>query len=284
MTRADEAAPAAWRGRPTREWAQYLGVPQLELHPRLPSTNARLRVLAQAGVASFTTVVAGEQTAGRGREGRTWHSPPDTGLWMSVLLEAASNSGAGVLPLAVGVSVARALEEMSGARIGLKWPNDLLLGPAKLAGILCEAYGEADRRVIVGIGVNVRRPAGGYPAELAGLAGFLEEVSEEGLEMPRLAGAILGELRSWAHPAPEFLSGALQAEWETRDCLRGRPVRLDSGIRGTVQGVSSEGYLTVLSADGSVALARAGSVQVESWGFPRSAAVRGTGGTNQPGP
>lgn len=268
MNRADGAAPLAWRGRSAREWAECLGVPALEIHACLPSTNGRLRALAEAGAAPFTAVVAGEQSAGRGRVGRRWHSPPDAGLWMSVLVEVAGARGSGILPLAVGVSAARALEEVSGARVGLKWPNDILLGEKKLAGILCEAHDGGGRSAIVGIGVNVRRPREGYPAELAAHAGFLEEVCEDGVELPRLAWVIIRELRAWVHPPPPLLAGALRGEWEARDILPGRPVRLDTGTCGTARDVSSEGWLRILAADGSVATARAGGVEVLGSGPP----------------
>ena len=257
---ADGVALAAWHSRPAREWAGYLGVPELELHGRLPSTNSRLRTLAELGAAPFTTVVAGEQTAGRGRVGRRWHSPPGAGLWMSVLLEVEGAPKIGVLPLAVGVSAAHALEEVSGSAVGLKWPNDILLGRGKLAGILCEVAGEGGRLAIVGIGVNVRRPGEGYPVNLAVRAGFLEEAAGGGVEVPRLARAIIRELRAWAQPPPARLAGALREEWEARDILRGRPVRLDAGTCGLAQDVSTEGWLRVLAADGSVATARAGGV------------------------
>lgn len=265
--------PPEWRSRLPGEWAEDLGVPALELHARIGSTNRRLRRLAAAGATPWTTVIAGEQTAGRGRAGRRWHSPPGAGLWMSVLLETAGASGSGVLPLAAGVSVARALEEMSGVPMGLKWPNDILFGGRKIAGILCEADGQDARRAIVGIGVNVRRPQEGYPPSLESHAAFLGEASAGGIALPRLAGSIIRELHRWADPPPARLSGALRGEWEARDHLPGRPVRLEGGTSGTAWGVSAEGWLKVTSADGTVATVRAGAVEVADWGSPRFTAA-----------
>ena len=268
--------PPEWRGRPPGEWAEELGVPALELHARIGSTNRRLRTLAAGGAAvPWTTVVAGEQTAGRGRAGRSWHSPPGAGLWMSVLLETVGASGSGVLPLAAGVSVARALEEMSGAPMGLKWPNDILFGERKIAGILCEAHGQDACRAIVGIGVNVRRPQEGYPPGLEARAAFLGEASAGRIGLPRLAGSIIRELRRWADPPPPRLSGAVRGEWEARDVLPGRPVRLAGGTSGTARGVSGEGWLRVTSADGTMATVRAGAVEVAGWGSPRVTPARG---------
>ena len=267
--------PPEWRSRLPCEWAEDLGVPALELHARIGSTNHRLRRLAAAGAAAWTTVVAGEQTAGRGRAGRRWHSPPGAGLWMSVLLETVGASGSGVLPLAAGVSVARALEEASGAPMGLKWPNDILFGGRKIAGILCEADGPDARGAIVGIGVNVRRPHEGYPPGLESHAAFLGEASAGGIGLPRLAGSIIRELHRWADPPPARLSGALRGEWEARDLLPGRPVRLAGGTSGTACGVSGEGWLKVTSADGRVATVRAGAVQVADWGSRQFTAAPG---------
>ena len=265
----DGSLPPEWRGRLPGEWAEELGVPALELHARIGSTNRRLRSLAAVGGAvPWTTVVAGEQTAGRGRAGRSWHSPPGAGLWMSVLLELDADSGSGILPLAAGVSVARALEEVSGAPMGLKWPNDILFGGRKIAGILCEARGPDARGAIVGIGVNVRRPEEGYPPGLEVHAAFLGEASAAGVRLPRLAGAIIRELHRWAAPPPARLAGALRGEWEARDVLPGRPVRLAGGRSGTARGVSGEGWLRVTAADGTLATVRAGAVEVAGWGSP----------------
>ena len=271
----DGSLPPEWGGRRPGEWAEELGVPALELHARIGSTNRRLRSLAAAGAAPWTTVVAGEQTAGRGRAGRRWHSPPGAGLWMSVLLETDGGAGSGVLPLAAGVSVARALEEASGAPMGLKWPNDILSGRGKIAGILCEAHGRDARAAIVGIGVNVRRPEEGYPTGLEAHAAFLREASAGGVGLPRLAGSIIRELHRWAAPAPARLSGDLRGEWEARDVLPGRPVRLAGGRSGTARGVSGEGWLEVTAADGTVATVHAGAVEVAGWGSPSFMAARG---------
>ena len=272
---AGGSLPPEWQGRRRDEWAARLGVPALEIHPRIGSTNRRLRSLAEGPAAPWTTVVAGEQTAGRGRGGRRWHSPPGAGLWMSVLIETAGASGSGVLPLAAGVAVAHALEEAGGAPMGLKWPNDVLFGRRKIAGILCEAQGRDGRAAIVGIGVNVRRPVEGYPPGLDARTAFLGEVSAGGIGLPRLAGAIIRELRRWADPPPARLSGALRGEWDARDVLPGRPVRLAGGRSGTACGVSDEGRLEVAGADGTVAAVRAGAVEVAGWGSPSFMATGG---------
>jgi BirA family biotin operon repressor/biotin-[acetyl-CoA-carboxylase] ligase len=255
--------PAAWRERDISDWQAEIGVPRLEISMVLPSTNDRARDLAATGAAPMTTVIAGTQSSGRGRSGRSWHSPPDSGLWISVIL-AGEMGAAGVLPLAVGVGVARALERFSPRRVDLKWPNDLLVDDRKVAGILCEATGDSRHGIVVGIGVNLRRPPEGVPEELEESIIFLEEVSAGMVPEPALTRALIGELGRWAQPAPPSLEGRLRTEWEERDCLRGRAVRTESGPVGTATGISSDGALEIRSSTGETVRIRSGGVRLET--------------------
>jgi BirA family biotin operon repressor/biotin-[acetyl-CoA-carboxylase] ligase len=253
--------PRAWRGRDVGAWAGELGVPSLELTGILPSTNDRLRDLALSGAKPFATVIAGAQSRGRGRGGKGWHSPPDSGLWISILL-GGEGGAPGVLPLAVGVAAARALEHFSAVPVALKWPNDLLVGGRKMAGILCEATGDGREGIVVGIGVNLRRTSLTIPDELVESMAFLEEVSGAEIPEPSLARILLSELRRWTHPTPSSLDGRLRAEWERRDILRGQPVRVESGLEGVALGVSNDGSLAVAESGGRVAQVRSGSVRL----------------------
>lgn len=278
-----QTAPG-WPGRGSDAWARELGIPMLELHRSLTSTNGRLRVLAQQGAPPFSTVVADEQTSGRGREGRRWHSPRGGGLWFSVLLSLGSGGTVGVLPLAVGVAVAIAIERWSRGGVGLKWPNDLMIGHRKVGGVLCESAGDSavvisdstehpTRLVAVGIGINLRRQISGLPEDLMGSAGFMEESAGQAVPEPELAREIIAQLRRWAQPLPGSLAGGLRSEWESRDHLQGRRVRLDTGLVGRAVGVSSEGALQVTASDGSTIPVRAGSVRLDEAGV--SAALYG---------
>ena len=266
-------ATSAWSGRDPDEWARHLGVPLLELYTSLPSTNARLRVLASEGAPAFSTVVADEQTAGRGREGRNWHSPSGAGLWFSILLSLEPARTGGVLPLAVGVSVARAIERWNGPGVRLKWPNDLLIGDRKVAGVLCESAGDSGSLVAVGIGVNLRTPSSELPSELTDSVGFVEPLADRAIRETEMAREVIAQLRRWAQPVPRTLTGALRAEWESRDLLRGQSVRLEGGVAGRSLGVSSDGALILSKADGSSIAVRAGSVRLGEAGA--SAALYG---------
>ena len=258
--------PRGWRERSLESWEAELGVPRLELHDELPSTNDRLRDLAHGGTPAFTGVVAETQTKGRGRMGREWHSPPGSGLWMSVLVRDMSDRFSGILPLAVGVAVARALERMIADSVALKWPNDILIGDRKVAGILCETVGEPGAGIIVGIGVNLRTPEGGLPPDLAPGVAFLEGVSGLAMAEPAVARLLLGELGRWVRPVPDRLEGRLLAEWEARDCLSGRAVILDGGVSGTARGVRADGALVVTLTDGREVDVRAGGVRLAGGG------------------
>ena len=134
----------------------------VEVVDRTGSTNADLLARALGGAPEGLVLAAEEQSAGRGRMGRTWVSPPYAALTFSLLVRPAAVPPArrGWLPLLAGVAVASAVTAVTGVQTRLKWPNDVLAGPAKLAGILAEAAGDA---VVVGVGLNVSTEPGELP-------------------------------------------------------------------------------------------------------------------------
>jgi BirA family biotin operon repressor/biotin-[acetyl-CoA-carboxylase] ligase len=167
---------------------------RLEWHPEIDSTNERALALAARGAPEGTTVVAGQQHAGRGRLGRSWFSPPGAGLYVSTIVRPAPATP--LVTIAAGVSLARATVRATGLPVELKWPNDLVIGRPwrKLAGILCETSGTGSRvdAVVVGIGVNLAPAA--YPSELADRASSIEAELGRPLDSVRLAVEILAEL------------------------------------------------------------------------------------------
>ena len=128
------------------------------------STNLRLKEAARAGMASAPCLlIADSQTAGRGRLGRTFVSPPGAGLYMSLLCAPPAGTGSGGVTILAAVAVCRAIEELTGLSPKIKWVNDLFLGGKKVCGILAEGL---EAGVILGIGVNLISPPGGYPPEV----------------------------------------------------------------------------------------------------------------------
>jgi len=249
----------------------------VEILPSIDSTNTELMRRARAGRCEPTLLVAEQQTAGRGRLGRAWHSDAGASLMLSLGLPLAPADWSG-LSLAVGVSVAESLQPVlpprdkgpgagHPARVGLKWPNDLwLAGDRKLGGILVETASAvapqgaagapaapAPRYVVVGIGINVL-PRGGEGMSTP--PGSLQDV-EPGLDAPaallRIAPPLVAMLR--AFEAQGF--SPVRPRFAARDVLQGRAVALSDGTTGTAHGVGEDGALLVHTAGGMQAITSA---------------------------
>ena len=218
------------------------------------STNDDARALARSGAPEGTVVLASRQTSGRGRLGRAWESPEGGAYLSFVLRPPVAPAHVASLALAVALGVARGLESL-GVAPRLKWPNDVLLGEGKLAGVLLEMSAETDRVewVVAGVGVNVRRPAVAQP----GATYLADEVAD--VRLAQVAAAVLDGVDA-AYEA--WLGGgfsAIRAEYEARFALRGDDVRVSEmtgGVRaaGIVEGVDDEGRLLVREAGGVVAV------------------------------
>ena len=213
-----------------------LGLPRV--HYRVTdSTNARARELAIAGARHGTVVTAGEQSAGRGRQGRTWSAAPGRALLCSIVIR----DPVALLPLAAGVAVA----EVIGPLARLKWPNDVLVDGRKVAGILVEGRPQ-EGWAVVGIGLNVALRVADFPVELRETAGTLG-LSPADVE-PTLV-AVLGRLEAWISVDAASLVEAVR----DRDALYGREVRWADG-RGVGAGIDAGGRLLVTTEGGTVAL------------------------------
>lgn len=213
-----------------------LGYPRVH-YRAIGSTNARARELAGAGAPHGTLVTAAEQSAGRGRQGRTWTAAPGRALLCSVVIRDPPR----LLPLVTGVGVA----EVVGPDAVLKWPNDVLVEGRKVAGILVEGRPQ-EGWAVVGVGLNVALQVSDFPPELRETAGTLGLSTEE-IE-PTLT-AVLGHLGRWIAAPVESVLAAVRE----RDALLGRPVRWAAG-HGTGAGVDGSGRLLVDTDDGTVAL------------------------------
>lgn len=144
--------------------------------PEIESTNTYLKELAKMGEKEGKIIIAASQTAGRGRMGRSFHSPNGTGLYMSLLLRPdCSPEEISLITPAAAVAAAEAIEELSGKRTGIKWVNDIFINSLKVCGILTEASFKESKTdyAIVGAGFNISLPKGGFPDELAHIAGAI---------------------------------------------------------------------------------------------------------------
>ena len=211
------------------------------VHHRLTdSTNQRAKELADAGAPHGTVVTADEQTAGRGRQGRSWVAPPGSAVLMSVLVRELDESAA-LLPLATAVAVCEAAESIASVECAIKWPNDVWVEGRKVCGILVEGRPAAGWAV-VGIGLNVRPVE--FPPELRDIATTLG-----GDSVAAAVDALLPALdRRLADPAAAVLDA-----WRERDALRGRTIGWGDG-EGVAAGIDDRGNLLVDTDAGQVAL------------------------------
>jgi BirA family transcriptional regulator, biotin operon repressor / biotin---[acetyl-CoA-carboxylase] ligase len=225
-----------------------LGSPRLHLRAT-SSTNDRARELAAAGAPHGALVTAEAQSAGRGRQGRTWSAPPGAALLMSLVVRDPTP----LLPLQAAVAVAQAC----GPEAWIKWPNDVLVDERKVSGILAEGR-PSERWAVLGIGVNVAVDPEDFPEELRDRAGTLGR-SRADVE------PFLAELLDALHRALAAETPALLDAWRARDALAGREITWSGGT-GIADGIDADGRLLVQRPDGTRAALDAGEVHLGALG------------------
>ena len=249
---------------------KYLNCPELRLRcfAEIGSTNTALKELANRGEAAGLALVAGRQTAGRGRMGRSFFSPEDSGVYLSLLLRPSlPASEATAITACAAVAVAETLEELSGRKAEIKWVNDLLMAGKKVCGILTEASLDCENGqlsyAVVGIGVNALEPEGGFPEELRDIAGAVfPERSLPELRC-RLAAGILDRL--WLYCGGDGLQDCF-AGYHDRSLVLGREVELLSPGKdpepALVLDLERDYSLRVRLADGEERKVLSGEVRV----------------------
>jgi BirA family biotin operon repressor/biotin-[acetyl-CoA-carboxylase] ligase len=226
-----------------------IGSPHVH-HRITDSTNARAKDLAAAGAPHGTVVTAASQTAGRGRQGRTWSAAPGEALLMSVIVRGVGPDTA-LLPLAAALAVCDAVAPIEAA---IKWPNDIWIERRKVAGILLEGRPQ-EGWAVIGIGLNVLTRE--FPEELRATATSLAREGSSASVGGALA-ALVPALERWtAAPAVEVLDA-----WRARDALRGERVRWAAG-EGTAAGIAASGALIVETAAGARVELDAGEVHLQ---------------------
>jgi BirA family biotin operon repressor/biotin-[acetyl-CoA-carboxylase] ligase len=215
------------------------------------STNADLLALAREGAPEGIVLVADHQTAGRGRNGRSWVAPPGASLLLSVLVRPPSRV-AGLSSMAMALAASDAVGDVAGRHPRLKWPNDLVWpgdGSAvdrKLAGILAEAHwpSEHEVAVVIGIGLNVNWPED-LPDELRDIATAVNHIAGRDVDRDDLLAKLL---RQFDQRYDELLAGTIVDAWRTRSATLGRRVKVDLGaetIEGMAHDVTDDGHLVV---------------------------------------
>ena len=236
----------------------------LVLHGETESTNDDAWDAAAAGAPDGTVVIADHQTRGRGREGRQWHDVPGRGLALSVLLHPGCDRAAfTTAPLVAGLALARALDA-HGVDADLKWPNDLLLGDRKLAGVLCESrrLPDGSDTFVIGVGVNVTQRAADFAPELRDVATSLA-LADHRLDRETVAAAFLNAFEPLWDEHQEGDPRAALDGWRARARCWGRPVsvRTPAGIvAGDALALADDGALIVRTAGGEDVRVVAGDV------------------------
>jgi BirA family biotin operon repressor/biotin-[acetyl-CoA-carboxylase] ligase len=231
------------------------------------STNDIAARLAQDGVKEGVVIFAESQSKGRGRLGRSWISPPRKGLWFSILLRPNMRPQAATqLTVAAATALARAIQQQTEIEPDIKWPNDILIGGKKVAGILTELTAELERvkDIVLGIGVDVNIDE--FPADLRKIATSLKIETGSNVDRPALAAAMLRELdRDYARIcAGEFAEVA--EEWQERCTTIGEEVSIRLGdrvVRGLAESLDSEGAMLLRTEHGHLERIIGGDVTIE---------------------
>jgi BirA family biotin operon repressor/biotin-[acetyl-CoA-carboxylase] ligase len=241
----------------------------IQVFERTTSTNDVVEKLARDGVKEGAVVFAEAQTKGRGRLGRVWQSPTRRGLWFSVLLRPDLRPQETTqLTVISATALRRAIKNVAGLSAEIKWPNDVLLGGKKIAGILTEMSAEVDRvrHVIIGIGVDVNQDANEFAGEVRQTATSLKLAADEEICRAELAAEILRELdadyaRVRAGKFPEIAD-----EWEAACVTIGKNVTVHVGerkFRGRAESLDDDGALLVRTEHGHLERIIGGDVTLE---------------------
>lgn len=267
-----ERVARSWGGLSRAKLQERWDREEVHLYASVGSTNDVARRLAEEDAPAGTIVLAREQVEGRGRKGRTWHSPKDGGVYLSMVFRPASVGNPELLPLLAGVGIVR---EMDGAFPGLdpalKWPNDLMAGERKFGGVLSEAvWGDgAVRFLVVGVGVNVRPLGGDVEAEVREGATSLD--AEVGREVPLVeaADAVVEGLEAYVPDAPERLDTATLQLVDRHDWLQDRRVSVtlpeeEEPLPGVCVGIAPDGRLLFRPDRGALRRLDRGTVEAEA--------------------
>ena len=228
----------------------------------LPSTNALLKEECKKGAPNYYTVIADRQTRGRGRLGRSFFSD-NGGLYMSFLLRDIDEVDLTRITAAAGVSAAEAIEKVYGVKCGIKWVNDLVYNGKKVCGILAEGVISDDGRiegVVVGIGINIAPPSGGFPDEIKNIAGAVSDsYSRSGRD--RLAKAILESFDD------NITSREIIDKYRSLSTVMGKDVRVitpNETYDAKATEIDDSFGLTVMTEDGKKKTLRSGEISIRT--------------------
>jgi BirA family biotin operon repressor/biotin-[acetyl-CoA-carboxylase] ligase len=235
--------------------------------PTTDSTNSKAYELGLQGAEEGEVVLAESQTKGRGRLGRQWFSPPFLNLYLSIILRPRiPPQQASLITLMAAVATAEAIQKYSGLHPLIKWPNDILLGDRKVAGLLNEIHSEIDRIhfVILGIGVNLNMDGKVLSKEIGGMATSLKKETGEAVSRKAFLQCLLEELECWYEIFLKEGGAAILRVWRERAKIKGKRVKVTSfgeRMTGVAVEVDSDGALILETKDGKRKRILAGDVE-----------------------
>ena len=240
----------------------------IDVRESVTSTNTVLKEIAEQGGREGMVVIAEKQTMGKGRLGRSFYSPRGGGLYMSVLLRPRFSAEEALsITTAAAVAVAQAIDEITGERALIKWVNDVYFHGRKVCGILTEASVDFENNglqyAVLGMGVNLVEPEGGFPGEVAQVAGALFKGKAPPGARTKLAAAILNHFFAYYQAMPRR---AYMEEYRARSLLTGVGITFQEGDalrEGTVLGIDSQARLVVQLPDGAEKRFGAGEVNIK---------------------
>ncbi|GAB7387551.1 biotin--[acetyl-CoA-carboxylase] ligase [Bacillaceae bacterium] len=234
----------------------------------IDSTQLLAGQAAKEGAPEGTLVVADEQTGGKGRLGRSWHSPKGTGVWMSLIVRPAIVlQKAPQLTLLTSVAMTRAIRELTGLAAVIKWPNDIYLNGKKVCGILTELNAESDRvnYMIIGVGINVNTAQEDFPPELQKIATSLYAEGKRQVPRARLVQRFLEEMERLYHLYLLHGFAPIKEDWERYAISLGKYVRVRmlSGIlEGWAKEIDADGALLLEDAAGRVTKVYSADIEI----------------------
>jgi BirA family biotin operon repressor/biotin-[acetyl-CoA-carboxylase] ligase len=244
------------------------GRERIDYFAQTDSTNVRARAIAAEGAPEGTVVVAEEQLQGKGRRGRAWYSPAGEGICVSVILRPRVQPyEAPQLVLMTAVAAAETLLAHAAVPVAIKWPNDILVGGKKIAGILTEMSVDMDRidYIIIGLGLNVNTPAAGLPPEIAGIATSLCAETGRVFSRAELLQTYLEKLEGYYALFRERNFEPIRERWLDLSKIIGRQVKI-AGVESTYEGevvdIDPNGFLILKSPDGTTQRILAGDVSL----------------------
>lgn len=249
---------------------QIIGRAPNELWKDIDSTNTRAAELAAGGAAEGVVVMARRQTAGRGRQGRTWVSPPDSGIYVSFLLRPQlAPQAVPLMSLATGVAVVEAILKVTGLQVGLKWVNDIVANGKKLGGILAEMTTNpqnGERSLIVGVGINVRLAETELDDDLRSRVEWLERLAQNEIDYSMLVSELALSLEQRYFDMRDGERQKIVDMWKQRSVTLGKSIRATTGnsvLEGEAVDIDENGALILSTSDGNIKL-HAGEISIRN--------------------